>query len=398
MSTTMLSNAEGVGVATMRRASALGGADQLRLLGSALGLFLFIDFLRLTVTSPVPIGDGALVAVMDATAYVAVLVAIWRPRLGLGIAGIPLATALVYTSTGMDAVLIAAVLALGLAQLGRRPALVTSGVFVAYAVARVLSYSGDARPMLAGMLAVSVLVGLVVGWTALLLRERRERDERTAMALATENARIRADERRTLSRELHDVVAHQLSTASLQIMGARESHDPVALRRVLGTVDRATAEALTELRLLVRVLRDDPSTAASGTEIRELAERVPPTQAAADAQLTLIRAGFEPDVRVPAAADDLEMTVQRTLSRVIKEATANIVQHAPRQSRCVIHTAISDQQVTLQVRNLVPAGFTQPELGWGLRGLRERIELTGGKFTVGVLGNEWVVSATLPHG
>lgn len=397
MSVASLSTAERVGVITMRRVRALGWADQLRLVATALILFLLVDFVRLTLTTPLALADASLVVAMDAVAYVSLAVALWRPRLGLGLAAIPLLSTLFWTSTSMDALLLLAVTALGLAQVDRRTAALTSLALVAFVVARVLLAAGSHPLGVGATLGISLLTGLALGWAGLILRERREESERSAAHLAGENARIRADERRTLSRELHDVVAHQLSTASLQVMGARGVEDPVALQRVLGTVDRATAEALSELRLLVRVLRDDPATAASGTEIRELAEQLTPTQAAAAAELALIQAGFEADIRVPARADTLEMTVQRTLGRVIREATANVIAHAPARCRCTIAASVTDQQVTLRVSNPMPADAAEPSLGWGLRGLNERVELTGGQFSTGVTDGTWSVAVSLPH-
>ena len=393
----VLTASERVGLVTMRRVRTLGGVDQVRLVAAALLVFLLFDFVRLAVTSPIPLADRPLILAMDVIAYVAILTALWRPRAGLGLAAIPLLTALFWTSTSMDALLLTVVLALGLTQLDRRTSILVSVALLGYVAARVVLYSGDSRPLLALTLGVSLAIGLALGWAGLVLRERRERAERSAAAMAAEDARIRTDERRVLSRELHDVVAHQLSTASLQIMGAQGNPDAAALHRVLATVDRATAEALAELRLLVRVLRDDPSTAASGTEIRELGERIPPTQAAAAAELALIEAGFEPDVQVPASADDLEMTVQRTLSRVLTEGTQNVLQHAPARSRCVVRTVVSPHQVSLQVRSQVPPDFSAPSLGWGLRGLRERLALTGGTFTAGIVGSEWIVAVTVPR-
>lgn len=396
MSAATLSQSEGMGIATMRRMQAFSGVDQLRLVATALVAFLVIDFVRLTLAHPPT--EGPLVTVMDLVAYLALGMALWRPRLGLGLATIPLITALFWPSTSLEALILLVVTACALTQLGRRSAAGTTAGLVVYAVTRVALYQGDARGGLAVMLAVSLGLGLALGWGGLFLRERQERAERSATRRATENARIRADERRTLSRELHDVVAHQLSTASLQIMGAQGTEDVASLRRTLSTVDRATSEALTELRLLVRVLRDDPTTSASGTEIRELGERVPPTQAAAAAQLALLKAGFEPDVQVPGSADDLEMTVQRSVSRVLSEATENVIRHASAKSRCVIRVSVGAHQVTIRVSNPLPDDFSEASHGWGLRGLTERVALTGGTFSAGREGDDWVVAMTLPRG
>ncbi|MFT4294001.1 MAG: histidine kinase [Micropruina sp.] len=396
MSTAPMSIGEQTGVVTVRRLRALAGADQLRLLGTALLVFLLFDFVRLTVFDPPTDAEVPLV-VMDALAYLAMMIALWRPRLGLGIAAIPLAVALFWTSTGMDALLLTVVPALALAQLDRRSAGWVSLALAGYVGVRVLVYAGDQRGLLALTLGASLAGGAALGWVALVIRERRERAALSAARRAAENARIRAEERRTLSRELHDVVTHQLSTAALQLMSARTSADPAVLARVLSVVDRATAEALNELRLLADVLRDDPATSASGTEIRELSERVPPTRSAAAAELALVEHGFEPEIRVPAAADDVEMTVQRTLSRVIDEAVANVIRHAPPKSRCIVDVRITDQHASVEVRNPVPSGMTAPPPGRGLRGLAARISLTGGSFTADVADAEWLVLAQFPR-
>lgn len=396
MSVSSLSGSERLGVVTMRRFHALAGTDQLRLLASALLSFFLLDLIRLTATTPGALEARPLMVVMDVLTYVALITALWRPRIGLGLAAIPLLTALIASSTSLDAVLIVFASTLGIAQLDRRGALLASGALVIYAGVRVALYTGPDRFPLLVMLGLSVGVGLALGWALRILRVRREAGESAALARATEEVRIRADERRALSRELHDVMAHQLSTSSLQMMGAQGQTDPAALHRILGTVDHATTEALTELRLLVRVLRDDPATAASGTEIRELAERVPPTQAAAAAELELLRHGFEPDVTVPAVADDLGMTIQRTLSRIITEASANVVRHAPPKCRVTVRVTVSEQQASVQMRNPMPVQAATPVWRWGLRSLNERISLTGGTFGAGVDDGYWTVSATLP--
>ena len=241
-------------------------------------------------------------------------------------------------------------------------------------------------------------LGLVIGWVGNAFRRRRNRAARGDLERAMEENRIRVDERRDLTADLHDVVVHHLSTASLHLLGVHDETETGALRRTLGTVERSTSAALTELRLLAEVLRHDPSTAANGMKVRDLSRWQPPTQACAEAQLDLVRAGLEPQVNVPAAADSLAMTVQRTLSRLVKEAVANQVAHAPSGALCTIDVDVAEHQVTLRAANAMPQGSDgEATLGWGLLGLRERVTLTGGDFAVGQDGPDWVLTATLPR-
>lgn len=398
MSIVEMTRSEVTSLVRRRRLRTLATIDQFRLVATALFLFFLADYIRLTLTVPIPLVDRALMTMMDVLAYIAVIVGLWRPRLGLAVASIPLAAALFWMPTSLEVLLLVAIPALALTQLGARPAVWVSLGFLCYVIVRIVTYGGGERGTLAVVLAASLALGLCGGWTGHTIRQRRERAERTAVCMATEDARIRADERRTLSADLHDVVVHHLSTASLHLMAGQESEDTALLKRALRTAGRANAAALGELRLLVRVLRDDPATGVSGTEVRELAERESPTQAAAQAERALTHHGFEPCVHVPAIADDLNLTVQRTVARLIRVVVDNQIRHAPDRGRCSIELNVSEHQVTLQARNPMPSlpQGEEPRLGWGLKGVRARIDLTGGTMTAGPVGDEWVVTAVLP--
>lgn len=382
-----------------RRVRNLATVDQVRLVAAALFVFLLLDVVRLAVVAPMPLENQALITTMDVVGYLAIIVALWRPGLGLVLALAPLGTALFWTSSSLDALLLVAVPALAIAQFPRRAALLTSAGAATYVALRAALYTGEQRPTLLLILGGAAALGLAAGWAGHAVRERRELAARADLEQAVEDARIRADERRDLAADLHDVVVHHLSTASLHLLAVPDEADPVVLRRVLRTVQQSNSAALTELRLLARVLRSDPATAASGMELRELSRQLPPTQAVAEAQLRLVRAGFEPQVQVPAAADSLELTVQRTLARLVAEAAANQLAHAPAGARCSIEVQLNDHQVGFQARNALPPqqADTTAALGWGLRGVRERVALTGGTLTAGPVGSEWVLSASLPN-
>ena len=250
-----------------------------------------------------------------------------------------------------------------------------------------------------GGVAIAVAAGgLVVG------RHHRQRD-RTGPTpdLAAEDARLRDDERCVLARELHDVVTHQLSTVSLQVMSHLDSDDAVDLAQVLRRVDGATSSALTELRLLVRVLREDPGRGSGPDELAELSRRRAPTEAAAAWSSRLVDAGFDPDVDVPAWADQLEMTVQTTLVRTLDVACDNILRHTPSGSGCMIALAVHPTQVVISVTSPLPVPRHEPvALGGSLRRLRERVDLVGGGLRAGPApaagsGPQWVVAVTMPR-
>ncbi|MFV0459837.1 MAG: sensor histidine kinase [Actinomycetales bacterium] len=401
---------EGTGVFLARRARTMAGAAQLRLLVTAFLLLLIADLARIHIPTALA-GDlwvPPLGIACEVLGYVAIIVALWRPTVGAGLAGIALMAGLAVGGTGSEPMWVLVITALVTAQAPRRAIGWTVAGVAGYALAGSLLHPHTFLPMVL-VLCVATTVGLGAGAMVRMLSRRRSQEELRRATVRREDARLRADERSLLARELHDVVAHQLSNTTLQVMGHRTSDNAAVLREVLATIGSTTDSALTELRLLVRVLRDDPSTPAGKDEVSELTQRVSPTAAAAAASRRLVANGFDPQISVPGRADALEMTVQRTLSRTISEGTDNVMAHAEPRSRCQLDLTITETTVVLTVRNSLPMGASQAhdtqsdqQLGWGLRGLRERVDLTGGTFRAGLQPNpagdpEWVLSVSLPH-
>lgn len=391
---------DGVRLFAWRRARTLGAPDQIRLVATAFFVFMLLDLVHIgLVVQPVSNPAYAHNMTMDVLSYVAILVALWRPTLGIGLALIPLTASLIWGPVSMDFQLMFVSMFIGVFSFSTRRAwLLVVGLALFISARLLLHQDPETLGLLALTLGGPFLIGGGLGFIARRFRVRSERAAETAARLRQESARIRADERRALTRELHDVITHQLSNGSLQIMGHADSDDPGELRTVLTRVESVTESALTELRLLVRVLDDDSQ--HSGDEIRALSQRVPPTMAAANASVRLIEAGFEPEMRIPASADQLEMTVQRTLTRVIDEATDNILRHAQPGSRSFYGLVQNDTQVTLTITSKLPEHTrhrANDHMGWGLRGLTERVELTGGSFSAGPLRDQWMVTVTLPH-
>jgi signal transduction histidine kinase len=402
--TDTLSAREGAGLYLVRRARTLTAPHQLRLLATAFLAVLVVDVGRIYLDR-LRVGEqvswtaaGCLVL-----SYVAIAVALWRPWAGLCIAGVALAAGLLTGGTGTEPALLLIIGAVTTARGTRRLFWFFVVGATCYLAVNVVM-SREHAAFFLGWFGGAVAVGTALGMLGKALRRMRDRAGRHLAEVAAEDARLRSDERRRLASELHDVVTHQLSNTSLQVMSHLDSDDADELRKVLRKVSRSTDSALTELRLLVRVLRDYPVTAGGTDEVAELSQRLAPTLAAAGWARRLTDAGFDPLIEIPAKADRLEMTVQSTITRALDVVCDNVLRHAPERSWCSITLSVNPSQVVLRAASpLAPARADEAvSLGWGLRGLRERVDLTGGVFGAGPSASglqepEWVVVVTLPH-
>lgn len=250
---------------------------------------------------------------------------------------------------------------------------------------------------------VTALLGIGIR----LFQAQQARDRERIRALELENARIREDERKALARELHDVVAHELSIISLQTISRHRTKNPDELNRILDTVDRSVHSALREMRLVIGLLRDedgpegrdgqpdpeDIGRLSADTSVRSMAERV-------TRELNVL--GYHATARLSGDVDDLPAAMSRTVIRILQEGATNIMRHAPSGCRCSTAVTCTTDDVEVRLRNSLTGGAPHPArregpAGWGLRGIRERVALLGGRMTAGRQGSDWVVEVSLPR-
>jgi signal transduction histidine kinase len=246
--------------------------------------------------------------------------------------------------------------------------------------------------VMAGLSGVAALVGD-------LLRSRAEAGHRLAeqedISKEERAERGRLQERARIARELHDVVAHHLS-----VVVVRADSAPHRLPRMRGEVREEFAEiaeaaraSLTEMRRVLRLLRDQPRQQPPMGELgpqpglEQLAELVAHTrQAGADVRL---------DDGVPAGLDP---AVELAAYRVVQEALSNAVRHAPKAAVQVTVRRDGDD-LALQVWN-GPAQAEAPpvsENGLGLVGMRERVALVDGTVSAGPTPEGgYLVEASIP--
>ncbi|MCX5204515.1 histidine kinase [Streptomyces sp. NBC_00237] len=219
------------------------------------------------------------------------------------------------------------------------------------------------------------------------LRERAERLERE-QSVRTEQAR--AQERARIARDMHDVVAHRVSlmvlrAGALEISAADErTAQEAELIRTTGK------EALAQLRSVLGVLTE------AGTTEPFLPQ---PTLADLERLLEQSRsAGVPVERQDEGTARDLPAMVEHTAYRVVQEALTNVHKHAVRPTvRVAVRHLPSALEVTVtNTAAHVPAP-PLPGSGLGLVGLRERVELLGGRFAAGPgPSGGFAVTARLP--
>lgn len=226
----------------------------------------------------------------------------------------------------------------------------------------------------------AILAAAAAGGAAFRYRaesRRRERDQ------------IRGQERVGLARELHDIVAHHVSAIAVQAQAGRAmaGRRPEAALEVLMAIEGEASRTLTEMRAMVRVLRDG-APAGYGpqpgvADLMALARRTP---------VPVV------DVELPEGLDELPPQIDAAVYRLAQEALTNALRHARDASRVAIR--VVDGGGTLRLR-VTDDGRIDParsvDHGFGLLGMTERAQLLGGTLRAGPAPEGgWTVDAELP--
>ncbi|MBG0856983.1 two-component sensor histidine kinase [Streptomyces spinoverrucosus] len=194
-------------------------------------------------------------------------------------------------------------------------------------------------------------------------------------------------ERNRIARELHDSIGHALTVAVVQAGAARAAGDPAFTDRALGAIEETGRAALEDLDRVLGILREAE---------RPVSSR--PTLVEADRLLESARAsGAKVDAEFTGPLATVPGPVSREGYRILQEALTNVLRHAggvPARVR----VGVADGRLDLEVRNPLPAPIPGPGRGSGLRGIRERAALLGGRAHTGPDDGDWQVHVELPLG
>ncbi|MFH8362428.1 sensor histidine kinase [Streptomyces anulatus] len=207
--------------------------------------------------------------------------------------------------------------------------------------------------------------------------EREVTVQRTVTAVERDR-RTLLEERTTIARELHDVVAHHMSVVAIQAEAApyRVENPPPELEQAFVTIRENAVAALTELRRVLGVVR---------AEDYEAPDAPQPTLAALDGLLDNVReTGLETEKVITGAVRGLPQGVELSAYRIVQEALSNSLRHAPGASARVELGYVLGG-LGLRVVNGPPRGLVKPSpgAGHGITGMRERVAMLNGEMTAG---------------
>jgi signal transduction histidine kinase len=286
-----------------------------------------------------------------------------------------------------------------------RAGLVTGLVAAALAAVRYGARGYDPEPVV--VMAGSIGLAVVASWALGDLRRARlqqlsgleerarllelERDQEMRLAATAERARI--------AREMHDVVAHSLSVVIAQADGGRYAGeaDPAAATQALDQISATGRQALTDMRALLGVLRED-----GGQEYAPQPDVAAIDQLIADVQAS----GLDLDLIVEGTPMPMPAGPQLAAYRIVQESLTNVLKHAGPACRAWVRLHWRSDGLEIAVLDdgrgaaaaVAEDGPVPSGSGHGLLGMRERAELHGGRLTAAPRhGGGFGVHAVLPY-
>ena len=246
--------------------------------------------------------------------------------------------------------------------------------------------------LLAGLVPVAVGAGMAV-------RVRRDAADSRAVQdafVGTLLEHTARGERARIARELHDVVAHHISIIAVQAETARLTipEMPAAGAKRLSAIGDTARAALTEMRRLLGVLREDADSGVAERHpqpgLRQLNDLLDEARDVTGAGTRLILTGRP----VP-----LDPGVELAAYRIVQEALTNSRRHAP-GAAVDVELTFGVDALRLLVRDNGPGAVATPaDHGHGLTGMRERAAAVGGQLRTGQsTAGGFLIEATLPVG
>jgi signal transduction histidine kinase len=238
--------------------------------------------------------------------------------------------------------------------------------------------------------AVAWVVGDRIGARRAYLRELEESAERHERERTEHARRAAAEEQARIARELHDIIAHNVSVMTVQAAAAGDAFEtrPDRAREALGSIESTGREALTELRRLLGGVGPGDGTGTFAPQ---------PRLVRLDALIEQVRAaGLDVELTVEGDPQQLPPGVDLSAYRIVQEALTNTLKHAG-ASKARVLVRYGSRELELEIVDDGRGATDRAEGGHGIIGLRERAALVGGELQFGpAQGGGFFVRARIP--
>jgi signal transduction histidine kinase len=199
-------------------------------------------------------------------------------------------------------------------------------------------------------------------------------------------------ERNRIAREMHDIVAHNLSVMIALTDGAelQLDRDPDRAREAIRQAAATGRSALAEMSNTLALLRSGPDDVVATLNPE-------PTLANLDALLETARStGLQVTYQISGSTEGLSTSLQLALFRLVQEGITNTLKHASRATKLHVSIRRGQEDLRLVIDDNGATGLVAGPFGHGLIGMRERVGLHNGRLFAGPTGSGWRVSVWLP--
>ena len=250
-----------------------------------------------------------------------------------------------------------------------------------------LVFAAPVLPLLSGARIATAIGGSMILMvpTAMGAIARRRADGRKR-----ELERAKHLEREQLARELHDTLAHHMSAIAVQAQAGRTlaKKKPDAALAALDVIEEVAARALTDMRSMVRMLRQEGP-----------GERTPqPRFSDVERLVTDLQPRLGASLKITGNEQSVKPVLQTAVYRIVQESLTNTIRHAKDASRVEVSIDVQRDHLVVTVADDgdVRGSSAEPSTGFGLIGMAERCSLLGGTFHAGPNHQGWTVSARFP--
>ena len=231
-------------------------------------------------------------------------------------------------------------------------------------------------------------IGLVSGLIGFSIRASHMRQQ----VLEADYAQAVQSERDRITDELHNIIAHDLTTVSMHSQALVLASDESDQKMMIQAITRSADQALTDIRRMLNIVQDrgpkDHDWTHPVRSAKEALQEIETELKSLDIEVELIIT----------YQDEVSPTVNTTLVHVAKECATNIMKHAPSTPKVCIWLTSEDQGVSLTFWNQMRGGATgsRAKGSCGLKRMTERVELLGGSLSIEKDQTGWQVRTLLP--